>query len=151
MIPKMLVPPINKKIKQSRWEKKSKLHLYLSSLMFWSDIKNTQNISPIFCVFLFAKKKKCEKMSKLFELDSSLKVTFFFSAAASYFLEIWRTKKYFAIVWLNKHLFLLSMILHLFQQVVRQLCKMNTARHGMEQVGMGGFQTRRPPRSFGGK
>ena len=27
---------------------------------------------------------------------------------------------------------------------------MNSARHGMEQVGMGGFQTRRPPRSFGG-
>ena len=47
-------------------------------------------------------------------------------------------------------IFLLSMILHLFQQVVRQLCKMNTARHGMEQVGMGGFQTRRPPRSFSG-
>merc|ERR1719262_1006272 len=35
-------------------------------------------------------------------------------------------------------------------QVVRQLCKMNSARHGMEQVGMGGFQTRRPPRSFQG-
>merc|ERR1719273_2208534 len=33
-------------------------------------------------------------------------------------------------------------------QVVKQLCKMNSARHGMEQVGMGGFQTRRPPRSF---
>ncbi len=35
-------------------------------------------------------------------------------------------------------------------QVVRQLCKMNAGRHGMEQVGMGGFQTRRPPRSFQG-
>jgi len=35
-------------------------------------------------------------------------------------------------------------------QVVKQLCKMNSARHGMEQVGMGGFQTRRPPRSFEG-
>merc|ERR1719412_1298001 len=35
-------------------------------------------------------------------------------------------------------------------QVVRNICKMNSARHEMEQVGMGGFQTKRPPRSFGG-
>ena len=151
MIPKMLVPPINKKIKQSRWEKKS-CYIYIYHHWCFDQTLKTHKIYPLFFVFFYLQKKiKCEKMSKLFELDSSLKVTFFFSAAASYFLEIWRTKKYFAIVWLNKHLFLLSMILHLFQQVVRQLCKMNTARHGMEQVGMGGFQTRRPPRSFGGK
>ena len=34
-------------------------------------------------------------------------------------------------------------------QALRQLSKMNTARHGMDPVGMGGFQTRRPPRHFG--
>ena len=150
MIPKMLVPPINKKIKRSRWEKKSS-YIYIHHHWCFDQTLKTHKIYPLFFVFFYLQKKKCEKMSNLFELDSSLRVTFFFSAAASNFLEIWRTKKYFAIVWLNKHLFLLSMILHLFQQVVRQLCKMNTARHGMEQVGMGGFQTRRPPRSFGGK
>ena len=31
-------------------------------------------------------------------------------------------------------------------QALRQICKMNAGRHGMEQVGMSGFQTRRPPR-----
>ena len=34
-------------------------------------------------------------------------------------------------------------------QVIRQLSKINTARYNMEQVGMGGFQTKRPPKSFG--
>ncbi|XP_066991752.1 ATP-dependent RNA helicase A isoform X2 [Anabrus simplex] len=31
--------------------------------------------------------------------------------------------------------------------VIKQLCKMNAGRFGMDQVGMGGFNTRRPPRS----
>ena len=35
-------------------------------------------------------------------------------------------------------------------QAVRQLAKMNAGRFNMEQVGMGGFQTKRPPSSFGG-
>ncbi|PSN38206.1 Dosage compensation regulator [Blattella germanica] len=30
--------------------------------------------------------------------------------------------------------------------VIKQLCRMNAGRHGLEQVGMGGFNTRRPPR-----
>ncbi|KAJ9594119.1 hypothetical protein L9F63_014435 [Diploptera punctata] len=30
--------------------------------------------------------------------------------------------------------------------VMKQLCRMNAGRHGLEQVGMGGFNTRRPPR-----
>lgn len=35
--------------------------------------------------------------------------------------------------------------------VIKQLCKMNAGRHGLQQVGMGGFNSRRPPRghSFG--
>ena len=33
-------------------------------------------------------------------------------------------------------------------QVVKQLAKINAGRHDMEQVGMGGFQTKRPPSSF---
>ena len=30
--------------------------------------------------------------------------------------------------------------------VIKQLCRMNAGRHGLEQVGMGGFNSRRPPR-----
>ncbi|XP_069700585.1 dosage compensation regulator mle [Periplaneta americana] len=30
--------------------------------------------------------------------------------------------------------------------VIKQLCRMNAGRHGLEQMGMGGFNTRRPPR-----
>lgn len=35
--------------------------------------------------------------------------------------------------------------------VIKQLCRMNAGRHGLEQVGMGGFNCQRPPRghSFG--
>lgn len=32
----------------------------------------------------------------------------------------------------------------------RQLCRMNAGRHNMEQIGMGGYNTPRPPRQFGG-
>jgi len=36
--------------------------------------------------------------------------------------------------------------------VVRQLCKLNAGRHGMEPVDLGGFQTKRPrPRAFEGR
>ncbi|KAK3874012.1 hypothetical protein Pcinc_021030 [Petrolisthes cinctipes] len=34
---------------------------------------------------------------------------------------------------------------------IRQLCRMNAGRHEMEQFGMGGFNTPRPPRMFGGQ
>ncbi|XP_046672255.1 ATP-dependent RNA helicase A isoform X2 [Homalodisca vitripennis] len=34
--------------------------------------------------------------------------------------------------------------------VIRQLCKLNAGRHNMEPIGVAGFQTRRPPREFGG-
>ncbi|KAK8730417.1 hypothetical protein OTU49_007995 [Cherax quadricarinatus] len=33
---------------------------------------------------------------------------------------------------------------------IRQLCRMNAGRYNMEQIGMGGFNTPRPPRQFGG-
>ncbi len=36
-------------------------------------------------------------------------------------------------------------------QVIKQLCKLNAGRHEMDQVGFGGFQTKRPPRSFEGR
>ena len=60
--PENVGAPNQQEDKTIQVRKKTKLHLYLSSLMFWSDIKNTQNISPIFCVFLFAKKnvKRCQ-------------------------------------------------------------------------------------------
>ncbi|XP_054273843.1 ATP-dependent RNA helicase A-like isoform X1 [Macrosteles quadrilineatus] len=35
--------------------------------------------------------------------------------------------------------------------VIRQLCKLNAGRHNMEQIGLSGFQSRRPPREFGGR
>ena len=31
----------------------------------------------------------------------------------------------------------------------RQLCRMNAGRNNMEQIGMGGYNTHRPPRMFG--
>lgn len=33
---------------------------------------------------------------------------------------------------------------------VKQLCRLNAGRHNMEQIGMGGFSTPRPPRQFPG-
>ncbi|XP_075220510.1 dosage compensation regulator mle isoform X1 [Lycorma delicatula] len=34
--------------------------------------------------------------------------------------------------------------------IIKELCKMNAGRYGMEQFASAGFQTRRPPREFGG-
>ena len=35
-------------------------------------------------------------------------------------------------------------------QVIKQLCKLNAGRHGLEPLGFGGMQTKRPPRSHDG-
>ena len=47
--------------------------------------------------------------------------------------------------------FITKFLYSLFIQVVRQLCKLNAGRHGMDPVGLGGFQTKRPPRPFEGR